>query len=398
MPTLAVFSVKQFVYQNGEYWTYGGFGDYIRSLIPHFDKIILACHPHVVPTIPKGWYRLSHPKLEFTWLPYYRREHECLLKLPKMYWQARGIAAQADVINARVPDYTGICGAFWARRMKKPLFVNIVDDWHQYAENVPTKLKGIMRLGLKAHLRLYCALETYVCRGALVFAQGHSIFERYNDYSDTHMCVSSSHSAADVRSPRSLESEKIHIVSIGRCVHIKGHRHLIDAVAALRQEDPGREYRLTIAGDGPDRQKYVEQAQRLGIHDSLTLTGQLDRPDVFALLDTASIFCLPSLGEGTPKVLLEAMARGIPVVASDVGGVGSVVRDRQTGLLIRPDSSDEIAIALRTLATDRALYNRISTNGIEIARRHTVEREWTAMIDTVRTRYPRLWSKKVNAE
>jgi glycosyltransferase involved in cell wall biosynthesis len=362
----------------GDYWTYGGFGDYVRSLLPHFDKVILACHPRVAESPPPGWYKLEAPNLSFEWLPFYTREDQCLRKLPGMFWQCRKIASKADVINGRVPDYTGICGAFWAKLQNKPLFLNIVDDWHNYSRDLPTRLNGLLRLGLKAHLKVYCAFERMFCRNTLVFAQGKSVFERYRNNPQTHFCVSSSHSIADIVGSRDVSMAKptFHIVTIGRLVNVKGHRNLIEAVA----------------GEGPNSSAYSSLALALGIEEILQLPGQVGRKEVFELLDTADAFCLPSLSEGTPKVLLEAMARGIPVVATRVGGVESVVEDGATGLLIEPNDPHLIADALHRLATDAALRQRLCNNGLSRAHKHTIEKEWTSMVETVRATFPRAWN------
>lgn len=395
LPSVAVFTVKRFIRCRGEYWTYGGFGDYVKSLLPHFSKVILACHPVESADVPSGWYRLADPKLEIVWLPYYEKEHQCLMKLPAMLMQCRAIAQRADMINARVPDYTGICGAYWARRFAKPLFINHVDDWHSRVADPVTGRRGLVKQGLRAHYALYCWCEKRVCRDALLFAQGDFAAQLYASNRRSYRCLSSSHYDADVieesRALRPLPPDKLRILTVGRHVFVKGHVDLIRAIAAISSASHPRQVQLTIAGQGPMTSEYRRLARELGIEDRIRIVGQVDREGIFALYDQADVFCLPSLSEGTPKVLLEAMARGVPVVACDVGGVSTVVKGEQTGLLVSPSRPDALASAICRLVADDALRQRCVRNGLAVARAHTVEREWGRMMSIVRQHYPELW-------
>ena len=310
-----------------------------------------------------------------------------------MFWQCRSIVDRADIVNARAPDYTGLCGAFWAKRKRKPLFLSIVADSHGYARDLPTRLTGLLRWGLRAHFKLYCHFERAACRNALVFAQGRPVFEQYRANPRARLCISASHSESDIVASRdvSVEGKPFHIVAIGRFVSVKGHNDLIAAIALMRAQDPSREYLLTVVGEGPNHDSYVALARQVGISNALRLPGQLARADVFALLDSADAFCLPSLSEGTPKVLLEAMARGVPVVATAVGGVETVVVNEVNGLLVAPRDPEAIAAALLRLAGDAALREKLRDSGLLEARAHTVEKEWGAMVEVVRAEFPQLW-------
>ena len=112
--------------------------------------------------------------------------------------------------------------------------------------------------------------------------------------------------------------------------------------------------------------------QTLGM--SLILTGALPfGPKLFQHFADADVLVLPSLSEGTPRVLIEARAFGCPVVATRVGGVPLSVDDGEDGLLFPPRDTDALVEALRKLSNDDALWRRLSLAGIERARRTTVE-------------------------
>ena len=125
----------------------------------------------------------------------------------------------------------------------------------------------------------------------------------------------------------------------------KGIRHLIDAFALLRADFP--DLKLLVVGDGPERANLANQATALGVSQDVIFAGQKNPP--VHCLRLMNVFVLPSLYEGFPNALLEAMAALVPVVASDVGGVGELVRHEENGLLVPPGSPSTLADAIRSL-------------------------------------------------
>jgi glycosyltransferase involved in cell wall biosynthesis len=127
----------------------------------------------------------------------------------------------------------------------------------------------------------------------------------------------------------------------------KGHVFLLEA--AVHVSDA----LFVLAGDGPDRGALEAQAKKLGIEDRVCFLGQ--RQDIPQLLAACDLFVLPSLFEGLPLSVLEAMAAGKPVIATDIGGTNEAVVHRETGLLVPPGNPVELAAAIRDLLTNRSL-------------------------------------------
>jgi glycosyltransferase involved in cell wall biosynthesis len=132
----------------------------------------------------------------------------------------------------------------------------------------------------------------------------------------------------------------------------KAHEVLFAAIASLVAE--GSALRLRVAGDGPRAAELRALAASLGIADRVTFLGH--REDVAALLAESDLFVLPSRSEAFPNSVVEAMAAGVPVVASAVGGLVDLVEPGRTGLLVPPDDSSALASAIRSLmaAPERA--------------------------------------------
>src|SRR5207249_7582327 len=128
----------------------------------------------------------------------------------------------------------------------------------------------------------------------------------------------------------------------------KGHRYLLDALVRLRHKHPT--VRLLIVGGGTEKDKLERYAQETGLAEAAMFLGH--RADVADLLVAMEVFILPSEAEDFGRVLLEAMATGRPVVATDAGGVPEVVEANVTGLLVEPADPVALAEAISTLLID----------------------------------------------
>lgn len=153
-------------------------------------------------------------------------------------------------------------------------------------------------------------------------------------------------------------------VVVGALEERKGHAVLLDALAALR--DP--RIRVLCAGDGSLRDALPARAAALGIGDTVRFLGPVD--DVAELLAAADALLMPSHHEGLGVAALEAMAAGLPVVASHVGGLPEAVVDGETGLLVPPGDPATLAAAIATLAADPARARALGSAGSARVRMH----------------------------
>lgn len=157
--------------------------------------------------------------------------------------------------------------------------------------------------------------------------------------------------------------------AVGRLSPEKGLDGLLHAAAKLAARFP--EVRWALVGDGPQRGALEQLASKLGIADRVTFTGRReDMPGIYASLDA---LLLPSLDEGLPMVVLEAMAAGRPVLASRVGAIGHVIRDGENGLLAPPGDVEALRGAIERLLAEPGLGTRLGA-----AARATIEDRFSA--------------------
>jgi glycosyltransferase involved in cell wall biosynthesis len=137
---------------------------------------------------------------------------------------------------------------------------------------------------------------------------------------------------------------------VGRLIPIKGHDVLLRALAVAREQLP--DLTLELAGDGPLEPELRASVTRLGLDDAVAFLGRVALAG--PVFERAEVVVVPSFGEGFGLVALEAMERGRPVVASDVGGLPEIVDDGRTGVLVPSGDADALAEAIVSVAGDRA--------------------------------------------
>jgi glycosyltransferase involved in cell wall biosynthesis len=169
----------------------------------------------------------------------------------------------------------------------------------------------------------------------------------------------------EIRQAADLAGRPNLILFLGRLEAAKGVFDLLEAVAALRCAVP--DVLLVCAGEG-DRAAVERYAERLGIADAVKFTGWVGPSGKGALLESAAVFALPSYDEALPMSLLEAMAAGVPVVVSPVGGVPELVVDGVSGFFAAPGDIATLQRLLKKLLLDRRLGARIGAAARESVR------------------------------
>ncbi len=157
------------------------------------------------------------------------------------------------------------------------------------------------------------------------------------------------------------------ILGIGtRLVRVKGIEYLLGAVSQLRKRYP--RILLVIAGTGPLEETLRNTARELGINDCVMFLGaRMDMPELLRVFD---LYVLPSLSEGMPLALLEAMAAGCPIVATNVGGVPDIITDGYNGTLVKPRDKEDLAKAILGTMEDEEKRNRFRERGRALYEHH----------------------------
>jgi len=186
---------------------------------------------------------------------------------------------------------------------------------------------------------------------------------------------------------QSSDSATFTVLTVARLHVQKGHRYLLEAAAQIP------EARFVFAGDGPEALALQAYARKLGIESRVDFLGH--RSDIPDLLRRCDVFVLPSLFEGLPISILEAMALRKPVIATAVGGTPEIIQDGRTGILVPPHDSAQLGSAIRTLFADTKLRTRLAVAG-----RKRVQAEFSAraMVERTVSVYDELLQPKDSAQ
>lgn len=170
----------------------------------------------------------------------------------------------------------------------------------------------------------------------------------------------------DARRQLALPENKTIILNIGAMSPRKGQKYLVEAIPEIIEKD--KNVQFIFIGDGEIRTELESLVSAGKLAPYVLFPGMQKASQIPLWLNAADIFVLPSLFEGNPNVLLEAMACGLPVVSTTVGGIPEMVRDGQEGLLGPPKSSQSLARHIASLIQDKTLREKLGQNALKIIR------------------------------
>ena len=367
----------------------GSFARYVDSLAPYFDEIVL-CVPVLDQARGEGTVVRSSnvtlaPLVNFDGpMHFYPR-------LPRLLPRIFRFARSVDVLHCRVPTPAAIFAFLFARWLGRPAFVLVVGDLAALRDSVPYR-------GLKQKLwRAYTAFEErnvqWMANGSLAFANGGALARKHSRAGRPVLETrTTTIGRADVASREdTCVAGTVRILTVSRIDPRKGLGILPDAISRLQAK--GFDAVLDIVGPAVGAPGEAEQraiaarAVALGVEGRVRLLGAVPLDRLLPLYRDYDLFVLPTLpGEGIPRVLLEAMTSGVPVVTTRVAGIPSLVTHELNGLLVDEPTPTAIADALVRLLSDANLRRRLIANGYETARAHTLEAQAASMMREVSTR------------
>jgi len=269
-----------------------------------------------------------------------------------------------DLINThtRFSDLVGLVGGWRAGIQKRIMTVHAAGMY--FLDSKPIH-EGLIEYYVARFACFYVAVSDavadYLRRNGNIPSE--KIVTIYNGIDPERVCRLSGRSRADVRSPLGIEENKFLILSVGRLIYEKGFDILIYEFAELLEKI--KDVHLLIVGTGPEEQKLKRIARDLHIADKITFSGNFDNlADLFC---SADCFVQPSRQEGFGITILEAMSNGLPVIASDVGGIPEIIENEANGLLVSIRKCGDLSSAIERFYSDINLREKLSKIGQETA-------------------------------
>ena len=362
--------------------TTGGFGRQMEAFYQYFRKIILIV-PFKIYEKPRPGYLIQMENLEIVPLPYFSGSGfigkvDFLIKLPVMLLRILMTYKKCDIWQYRIPGYVGILGILIHKLLlSRPAFIWLCADWMERIRLINTswtrrRMEEIARI-----------LQPWLVQDVTTFALGH-LEKRYQDnnpyvHTTTSTTLSEKH-IVDIRNTQIYSP--VQLLFVGRLEPEKGVIYLIEALNICAKNNVLT--RLTIVGNGTERKFLEKLIFSLGLQDQVIFTGFIPMGDeLWRIYRQADIFVMPSLEEAQGKVQLEAMGAGLPIIATQVGGIPSIIKDGYNGLLVPPRSSIAIANAMQKLIEEPITRQQLSQSALAAARHYTIEEQTRVLMETL---------------
>lgn len=298
----------------------------------------------------------------------------------------RRIVSESDVVVAQFPSPIFPLVVRAAKQLGTPYILYVMGDIREVVATSGKYPRLIRRLIVEPIAATMHRLAVRASSGAMVIAASQSLAKQYAlaSYRSIVFTPSSISGTEIVDRQDTCLTTPIRLLFVGRLVPVKGLAYLIEALALL--VDDGLSVHLELVGAGPQRGALESLAAERGIASVVEFSGEIPfGSDLLARYRMADIFVLPSLSEGTPRVLWEAMASGVPIVTARVGGIPDLIRHGETGLLVNPHSPGQLAESIRRLIEDKELRQRLIQSGYSLVERHTVERQASTLWENITT-------------
>lgn len=279
-------------------------------------------------------------------LPFYSGARQLVRRLPRVISAVLKATSGPSVCLFRLPGTLGLIGGAWCRMCGRPYAVEVVGEPQEVLRSGVLGPVGQM-LALAVGLLMRWVVKgsaagRYVTNSTLQKVYPLALGVPEHRYSNVRLADEDF-----TTTPRSQSEPVRRLLAVGTQDQLyKGHDDLIHAVALLRKQ--GLDVELGLVGDGRYHQWLVALAARVGVADVVTFHGRVNaRADLRLLLDECDLFCMPSRTEGLPRALIEAMARGVPAIGTDVGGIPELLEPR---FCIPPNNPSALAALIQKFA------------------------------------------------
>lgn len=252
-----------------------------------------------------------------------------------------------------------------ARKLENPLLITTVHSLlkYDYSHPIAYRLALLLEMSTRAKNNYYIAISNVIKEQLLSENVRESDIQVIHHGIDTSIFTPQSDSVSEQLAFEWGKRDGVFLIgAVGRMQPVKGFKYFIEACAIIEQQMPGS-FRFLIIGEGPERTNLEKLVSEYQLEDVIYFVGF--RKDVANCLRALDGYVNSSLSEGLGLAVMEALATGVPVVTTNVGGIKDFARHGENCLVVEPANSEQIAQALLKLCTDKELATKLSKQGVK---------------------------------
>ncbi len=364
----------------GRYFTMSPFNTFFSAFLQDFDHVSMAL-PFLNKKIEYKNGIAMPEEVNIIELPGFTGVVDFIKRLPLILPKLISILykeiRKADVVMVMHDDFLGLLTILETRRQKKSHILFLGGNQEEVVRNKYSGLKKWCAIRLA---RLFDRIDRYwMDKGLITLATGSEVIERLSKPGRRiYPYFTSLISSEDIvyRDVRDISPNSAVILYAGFLTENKGVHILLRAFARFREEYHSPDIKLHLAGDGYYRPQLEALCEELEIRRNVVFQGFIgDREKLKKLFMESDLFVLPSMSEGIPKVLLEAMAYGVPILTTDVGGIPDIILNEVNGLMVPPDSVEELLNRIAAILGDLKFRQKLVEGGYRFIQEHTSEKQ-----------------------
>ncbi len=366
-----------FFKSNDTYFTDAAFIQFLLSFQKYFEKIEFISR---VKISEKGSrYALSKEKNTVVELPYYNNIFHLCTQYPfyinKVKHKLKKFVTTSDLLFVMVPHPIALTILNYCTSEHKKVFVFVRQNMLASAE---IRYRGIKHYPALLVTHWLNFLTDKYCKKHPVLTMGSEMYQRYIKINpNTFLFANSKFTKADIVSKTSLKEIRwdkcVNILFVGRLDPEKGIDYLLRALAAIKCFN----FKLDIVGEGPLKHELMNTGKVLGLEEKVAFADYVPYGEaLYQHYLKADMFILPSLGaEGLPQALLEAMAKGVLVLASNNSGIPGVIEHGKNGFLFKPGNSQDLSTVLENICLSNSDTIAIRAKALDTVQQYTQEKQ-----------------------
>jgi glycosyltransferase involved in cell wall biosynthesis len=348
------------------------FVDFVMSFKNYFSKMILVAP--ISYEKHRDVFLFETDRVAIRPLRFYRNLVEMYRKLPFTFINSIKVISKAvkesDVIFLFEDDITSMLLFGFIKKPPPNTYFWIRADLEKYTTSLG--FSGIKKLLAVISAKIRVRMNKLMMSRCYTFIVGDTLYQKYRtEYKNTHKIYVSTVTNSWIF-PKAIHIQKyqIRLLSVSKLHPVKGLTYLIRALPIVLKQI-SIPIKLVIIGSGKEERELKKLVECLGLCENVEFKGYVPfSKELMEFYDNSDIFISSSLSEGFPATIFEAMARGVPLICTDVGGIPNIIKNGESGLLVEPRNSMQIANSILQLFKDDNLRHKLIKNGLDMVKKY----------------------------